>query len=339
MQLKPQQLAGALQKKLASIYLISGDEPQQISELSDLVRATAKDRGFLCREIYFVDKQFNWLQLGAATDTLSLFDDKKIIELKLPEKLDTPSSQALADYCRHSPDDNLMLLTSAKLSKESQKQAWFQAVDQLGCAIQVWPLAGQELLRWLEEKLRQRGMTAESDALRLLADKTEGNLLAAAQDIEKLFVLHGPVRIGKAQVTEMVADNSRYDVFQLVESVLAARVDKALKILASLKAEGLSPAIVVWAIAREARLLVGYKSSANPELKDRLLKANNVWGDRKQLVELSAKKLSHVNLNHVLALAAKADRQLKGQELGDVWGTLLDACLNLSGAVSPTKLG
>jgi DNA polymerase III subunit delta len=331
MQIKPQQLAGALQKALASVYFISGDEPQQLNELTDLIRRSAKAQDFTARDIFFADKAFDWKQLNVSADNFSIFSDKKIIDLRLPSG--TPGvegAQALTAFCQRLPEDTLLLITAGKIGKESLKTAWFQAIDKVGCVIQVWPLAGQDLLRWMQDRMQQRGITAELGVLKILADRIEGNLLAAAQEIEKLYVLYGSSKLSTQQIIDVVADNSRYDVFKLVESALAGQVDKVLKILSSLKMEGVAPAIVLWALTRETRILISHKAAQGQSEKEFVLKKNGVWGERKRLIELSSKKLSHSELNQTLVLAAKADRQIKGQQQGDAWETLIAASLALA---------
>lgn len=339
MQVKPQQLAGLLQKALYPVYFITGDEPQQASELADLIRVTAKDRGYSSREIFFADKQFDWKQLTIATDNLSIFADQKIIDFKLNGTPSTDGGKALTTYCQHPPEDTLLLITTGKLTKESQKSSWFQAIDKAGCIVQVWPLVGQELLNWIQSRLQLRGFLPEQNAAKILADRVEGNLLAAAQEIEKLYILYGAGNLTAQQIVAVVADSSRYDVFKLVESALSMQTAKVLKILSSLQGEGIAPAIPLWALAKETRLLINYKAAQGQSEKERIMKTNGVWGDRKLLFESSSKRLTRTGLNHILILNAKADRQIKGQQQGDPWHTLLAICLALSGITTFRNTG
>ncbi|ESS73204.1 DNA polymerase III subunit delta [Methyloglobulus morosus KoM1] len=340
MQIKPQQLAGALQKNIAPVYYLSGDEPQQLGELADAIRQSAKQQEYTSREIFFADKAFDWKQLSVSADNYSIFADKKILDLRLPSgTLGTDGVKALTTYCQHLPEDTLLLVTAGKITKDAQKSSWFQAIDKVGCIVQVWPLTGQELLRWIQDRLQQRGITAEPGAVKILADRMEGNLLAAAQEIEKLYVLFGAGKLNTQQILDVVADNSRYDVFKLVESALTAQPDKVLKILFSLKAEGIASAIVLWALMRETRILISYKAAQSQGEKELILKKNGVWGERKQLIDSSSKRLTHPELNNVLVLGAKADRQIKGQQRGDAWETLLEACLGLGSVLVFGKTG
>jgi len=187
--------------------------------------------------------------------------------------------------------------------------------------------------------MQQRGLIADHGAVKILADRVEGNLLAAAQEIEKLYVLYGAGKLSTQQIMDVVADSSRYDVFKLVESALSAQADKVLKILSSLKAEGVASAIVLWALMREARILISYKAAQGQGEKELILKKNGIWGERKQLIDSSAKRLTHTELNNVLVLGAKADRQIKGQQRGDAWETLLEASLGLGSVLVLGKTG
>ncbi|MBK8816195.1 MAG: DNA polymerase III subunit delta [Methylococcaceae bacterium] len=339
MQIKPPQLAGVLQKGLAPVYFLSGDEPQQVGELADLIRKSAKQSDYLSREIFFADKNFDWRQLNAASETLSIFADKKIIDLKLAGTPGLDGGKALTAYCQRLPEDTLLLISMGKINKESQKSSWFQAIDKVGCIIQVWPLSGQDLIRWIQERMQKRGIVPDPGAVKLLADRVEGNLLAAAQEIEKLYVLYGAGKLSSQQIIEVVADSSRYDVFKLVESALAGHADKVLKILSSLKAEDASPVLVLWALVREARILISYKAAKSQNEKDSLLRNQGGWGERKQWLELSSKRLSYTELNQILVLGAKADRQIKGQQQGDAWETLLEGCLGLVSVSLMDKTG
>jgi DNA polymerase-3 subunit delta len=332
MQLKPEQLHAQLHRKLSPVYLISGDEPQQLGELADAIRAAAKTQEYAHREVLVADKVFEWSQLNQSADNLSIFADKKIIDLRMQTgSPGTDGAKAIVKYCQELPDDNILLITAGKIKKESQKSVWFQAIDKVGAIVQVWPLVGHEFNKWLHAKLQQRGLSADNQAVQFLADKVEGNLLAAAQEIEKLYVLYGAGNITLPQIKEVVADNSRYDVFQWVESVLARHGNKLVKILYSLKDEGVSETLLLWAIAREIRLLIHIKAVQTQQEKELLLKKNAVWGERKQLILSAAKRLPMTELNKVLSLSAATDRQIKGQQRGDAWHTLEAIGLKLAG--------
>jgi DNA polymerase-3 subunit delta len=332
MRIKPDQLSATLQKGLLPIYFISGDEPLQLGELADAIRKAAKQAGFENREILSAETGFEWRQLAFAADSMSIFADKKIIDLRIPSG--TPGAEgakALSNYCDRLPEDTLLLITAGKVAGSSLKSKWLEALDKKGVVIQVWPLEGQDLLRWLEQRMHQRGLSTDTEGLRILASRIEGNLLAAAQEIEKLYVLYGTGKLSSQQIFDVVADSSRYDVFKLMDCVLAANVSRILKVLSGLRSEGIAPPIVLWALTRDARLLIKIKLALSQgQNKDLVFKNNQIWDKRKQLVSNALNRLSDHDLNEVLVLSAKGDRQIKGQEEGDVWEILLAICLKFA---------
>jgi DNA polymerase-3 subunit delta len=334
MRLKPEQIATALQKELAPVYFISGDEPLQLGEMADAVRAAARKVGYDSREVLVADAGFSWNELTESAGSLSIFTDKKIIDLRLPTGTPgTEGSKALIAYCERLPEDTLLLITSAKLAGASLKARWFQALDKAGCVVQVWPLDGQDLIRWLQQRMQRRGLQAETEGIKILASRIEGNLLAAAQEIEKLYVLYGAGQLSNQQIFDVVADSSRFDVFKLMDSVMAARVGRIFKILSGLRAEGVAAPVVLWALTREARVLIRIKQAlAQGQNRALVFKNNQIWDKRQQLVSDALNRLGDSDLNAILTLSAKADRQIKGQQQGDPWETLLAVCLRFASA-------
>lgn len=332
MRLKPEQLNGALQKNLASIYLLSGDEPLQLGELADAIRKKARAVGYNSREIFSVDTNFSWNQLMLSADSLSIFSDKKIIELRIPTNtVGTEGAKALTTYCERLPHDTLLLISIGQLKKDTLKSRWLDSLDKVGVIIQVWALEGQELLNWLQQRLLQRDLLAESDGIKLLASRIEGNLLAADQEITKLYVLYGAGKLTSTHISDAVADSSRYDVFKLMDCVLSAQTNRIIKILSALRAESIASPVILWALTREARTLIKIKVAlADNQHKDAVFRNNQIWDKRKPLVDKALSRLSLKQLNHILILAAQADRQIKGQQSGDAWETLLHLCLQFS---------
>ena len=334
MRIKPEQLGAALKKSLAPVYFISGDEPLQLGEIADAIRKAAKKAGFENREILSAETGFEWNQLAFTADSYSLFADKKIIDLRLPSG--TPGiegSKALIAYCERLPEDTILLVTAGKIASSALKTKWLEALDKKGVVIQVWPLEGSDLIRWLQQRAEQRELRIETEGLRILASRIEGNLLAAAQEIEKLYVLYGTANLSSRQISEAVADSSRYDVFKLMDSVLAGSVGRILKVLSGLRSEGVATPIVLWALTREARLLIKMKLALSQgQNREVVFKNNQIWDKRKQLISNALSQLSDNDLNNILVLSAKADRQIKGQESGDAWETLLALCLLFASA-------
>ena len=329
MRIKPEQLHAALQKGLLPVYFITGDEPLQLGELADAIRRVARKAGYDNREVLSVDTGFQWNQLAFEANSLSIFTDKKIIDLRLPSGAPgTEGANALVNYCRRLPEDTILLITAGKVASSSIKSRWFEALDAAGIVIQVWPLEGQDLMRWIQQRLQHRGLSTSTEGVQILASRIEGNLLAAAQEIEKLFVLYGAGVLSTQQIFDAVADSSRYDVFKLVETILSDNVSRLLKVLSGLRAEGTAAPIVLWALTREARVLVKIKQAlVQGQNKDSVFKNHQIWDKRKQLVSESIQRISDEDLNRILVLSAKADRQIKGQQQGDAWETLLAICL------------
>ncbi len=329
MRIKPDQLAAELKKGLKPVYFITGDEPLQLGEKADEIRKAGRLAGYDNREVITVDAHFDWSRLAFLADSMSIFSDRKIIDLRMPSG--TPGidgAKALIAYCARLQEDNLLLITAGKLASAALKTRWFEALDKQGVVIQVWPLEGQDLVNWLRQRLQQRGLSTDADGLRLLTTRVEGNLLAAAQEIEKLYVLYGTGSLSQQQIFEVVADSSRYDVFNLIDSVLSDREDRIVKILSGLRGEGVAAPVVLWALAREARSLIRIKwAIAAGQSRDLVYKNNQIWDKRKQLVSHALNRLSDKDLTRILLLGAKADRQIKGQQLGDAWETLREICL------------
>jgi len=330
---KANQLETVLQKKLAPVYFISGDEPAQQLEAADMVRSAAKQAGFLHREVLTVDDNFSWNQLSFAAESLSLFAEKKLIDLRIPTgKLGQEGSKVVSHYCKKLPADTLLLITAAKIDKASQKSRWFQALESVGVIVQVWNLEGNELKHWLQQRLQKRGMQLEPQTMHLFITRVEGNLLAAKQEIEKLYTLYGAGNISLQQLEEATVDNSRYDIFKLTESALMAKPARITKILKGLEAEGVATTLVLWALTREARLLNRLKLSLSQgQSLEPLFKKNQVWGERKSLINKSLKRLSQLQLQKIIQLSSLADRQIKGQQSGDTWETLLFISLLMAG--------
>jgi DNA polymerase-3 subunit delta len=332
MRLKPEQLSSSLQKNLAQVYLITGDEPLQSGELADTIRNAARKQGYETREVMTVDAGFAWGKLAFSAGSMSIFADKKLIDLRMPSGTPgTEGSKALITYCERLPEDTLLLITAGKMTSAAFKTRWLEALDKTGIVIQVWPLEGADLLRWLQQRMQKRGLSAEPEGIKLLASKIEGNLLAAAQEIEKLYVLYGTVNLSTKQIIDVVSDSSRYDVFKLVDALLSSDVNRLVKIMLGLQTEGIAAPVVLWALTREARTLIKIRLAlAQGQNKDLVFKNHQIWEQRKRTVENALTRLGDKSLTTILTLSAKADRQIKGQQSGDSWGTLLEICLKFA---------
>jgi DNA polymerase-3 subunit delta len=329
--LYPEQLGEQLQRRLAPAYLLSGDEPQQLTEAGDLVRQAAKAQGYLGRELYYADSGFDWSLLREACDAFSLFGERRVIDLRIPAKPDKHAAAALLRYAERPPEDAILVISTAKLAPADQKSRWYQAIDQLGVVVQYWPLEGEKLLRWLDRRLNHKGLLADQSGLRLLAALAEGNLLAAAQEIEKLHILYGKGKLSDEQILKAVADSARYDVFDLAEEALRGDAGKAYRVLTGLKAEGVAPAVALWALAREMRLVSALMAAiAGGASAEAAYAKHRVWDTRKATLNLALQRLNRNALHRAFLLAAEADRVIKGMGVGEPWDALLSVCLCLT---------
>lgn len=339
MRIKPERLPDALKKQLLPVYLISGDEPMQQQEAADDIRFFAKTNGFSVREIMHVDSHFDWQTLTIEAESLSLFAEKKLLDMRIESgKPDAEGGRVLDAYCQNIPPDNLLVISCGKLTARDQKARWFQAIDNTGGVIQVWPLQGSDLTQWLKARFHRKGMRVDAEAVSLIASRVEGNLLAAVQEIEKLFILHGTGAISTQDVEDLVADNARFDVFRFLDSLLAGQVNRSIRILHSLKAEGIAEPVVLWGLSREARDLFSMKTELmRGDSLQKVLVRHRVWEKRKPLVSAALQRLTIAELEMILLLCAKADRQIKGRLPGDSWESLLAIGLMLCSAQPVTE--
>ena len=331
--LRLEQLSTALKKGIAPAYIVSGDEPLLIQEACDAIRAAARTSGYSEREVYHTDAGFDWHYLLQNLNSLSLFSDKKIIEVRVPNgKVDDNGSAVIAEYCNSAPDDTLLLLVFPKLDKKAQNSSWLKSLEKIGHNIVIWPIGAQQLHRWVEIRMQSAGLRADSTAIDILCNKVEGNLLAAAQEIEKLKLLAIDGMVNSELMTHVVMDSARYSIFGLVDKALAGDSRAAVKNLHGLQSEGVTPMTVLWSLTREIRLLCNIKESIERgESFDLAAKKNGVWDKRKPLVRNALQRLSLGNLQTLLRTAALADRTIKGLAQGDVWNIFLDITLSLTG--------
>ena len=322
MKVRPDQLQSHLKKELAAIYFISGDEPLQVMESADRIRAAARQRDYTEREVLDVDTQFDWNLLLDAANSLSLFAEKRILELRLPSgKPGRAGSQVLQEYAQRPADDAVLIISSGKLEGSAKNSKWFKTLDQQGVVIQCWPINLDQLPGWIDQRLQSKGIQADRDAVKLLADRVEGNLLAAAQEVDKLFLLYGAARLDFQQVAEAVSDSSRYNIYDLVDSALQGDVVRSAKIIGGLKSEGVEPILLLWALSREIRQLV--QISEARVSADAAMSQLRIWDSRKPLLRRALSRHKANRWKLFLKRCARIDRVVKGVEDGRAWDELL----------------
>ena len=333
MQLKPEQLDAHLNKQLAPVYFISGDEPLRVMEAADAVRVAAREQGYGEREVLTVQAGFDWSGLHAGGGNLSLFSERRIIDLRLPTgKPGKEGAQALRDYAEQPPEDTLLLVTAGKLEPAARKSKWVQALDAAGVVMFVWPLNAQEFITWIGQRMRRRGLVPTDEAVGMLADRVEGNLLACVQEIDKLYLLQGEGEVDAQAIARLVADSARFDVFTLVDAALAGKPARSVRILRGLQGEGVAPQVVLWALAREIRTLAAMTARvADGEAVPAVLARYRVWANRKALVGGALQRLRPAQCTAMLRQCARIDRISKGQGAGNAWDELLQLTCRLAG--------
>ncbi|MBA1290824.1 DNA polymerase III subunit delta [Pseudomonas japonica] len=337
MKLPPAQLGKHLQGPLAAIYVVSGDEPLLCQEVADAIRAAARKQGFDERQVFNADASFDWGGLLQAGASLSLFAEKRLLELRLPGgKPGDKGSAALLEYAARPAEDTLLLVSLPKLDGSTQKSKWASALINAPHAqfIQVWPVDANQLPQWINQRLAQAGLSAHPDAVELIAARVEGNLLAAAQEVEKLKLLADGNQVTLETVQAAVADSARFDVFGLVDAVLAGDATHALRILEGLRGEGVEAPVILWALARELRTLGGVaqlSSQGVPLDKAFSQMKPPVWDKRRALVGKAMQRYPAARWNLLLQDAQGLDEQIKGQAPGSVWTGLSRLTLLMAG--------
>lgn len=336
--LRPEQLGAALSKSLAPIYLVSGDEPLLIQEACDAIRRAARQSGFSERELYHCDTGFDWGQVLTAANSLSLFAEQKIIELRIANgKPGDKGGKVLQEYAASPAPDNLLLIVTGKLDSAAQKSKWFKAIEDAGMHIQVWPITPAQLPRWIGQRLQQAGLKADGNAIDLLASRIEGNLLAASQEIEKLALLAHDNIVSYELMASVVADSARYDVFGLTDKALHGDARGAVKTLHGLKTEGTEPINILWALTRDIRSLVQIsQAQAQGKPFEAAARQAGIWDKRQPLIQTALRRLKPAQVQQLLRKANGIDKAIKGMRNAEPWDELLDLTLNLAGVHSLT---
>jgi len=336
MRIRPEQLtSNLLSERLVPIYLITGDEPLQMMEATDTIRNAAKAQGYEQRTIIEVTANFDWNSLFQEADTLSLFGTQRLIELRLGTyKPGAKGGKALTQYSENLPQDTILLITAAKVDAKSHKTKWFKALDHNGAIIQIWPVDTKALPQWIVHRFADRNRQIAIDAATYIAENVEGNMLAASQEIEIILLLTDKTKLDLDDVMS-VGDNSRYDVFKLVDAILEGQGDRAIRILDGLRNEGLEPIIIHWALSRELHSL--YKLAidiAAGQSINNVFRKHRVWSNRTNIVRNALQRHKPRGLQILIRSTAKLERILKGASRNkgaDPWTEITWLCLRMSG--------
>jgi DNA polymerase-3 subunit delta len=337
MKLVPETLERELARGLAHAWLVAGDEPLLVGEAADRIRARARADGYAAREVLFVERGFDWEQVLAESRAMSLFAERKLLELRLPSpKPGTEGSKALSEIVRKPPPDVVLLVVTDRIEWGDRGAAWVKSFEEAGAYVEIEQLLPEQLPGWIGARMRRAGLEPEDEAVQLVAERCEGNLVAAHQEIERLALLRGPGPVDLATVEAAVANSARYSVFQLGEAALAGDAARTVRVLDGLAAEGEEPVLVLWSLAEELRSLLQWQPNAPRGAPVRLFRG----GRRRQaLLAAAARRLPRPRVRELLLDAAHADAVLKGARAGTPWSELLRVAVGIAGQALPARPG
>jgi DNA polymerase III subunit delta len=324
MQIRPEQLASQLKRGLVPLYVVHGDEALLSIEACDQIRAAARAAGYTERDVLRVERGFRWNALAEAGQAMSLFGDRKIIELRIPTgKPGRDGAQALIEHSARASADVMTIIVLPRLDRDQRQSAWFGALERHGACVEVAAVLREALPDWIGQRLARQGQSSSREALAFIAERVEGNLLAAYQEIQKLALLFAPGEIAAQDIESAVLNVARYDVFKLGEAMLSGDAGRMTRMLDGLRDEGESPVLVQWAMADEIRALYRVKlgSEAGRPI-DALLREARVWGARQRLLPRAVARLDRRVLRDALGRAAQLDRMAKGWRIGDSSGDI-----------------
>jgi len=336
MQVRADALDAHLEKSLAPLYVISSDEQLLLLEAADRIRAKARAAGFSEREVLVAERYFKWGELQSVQQSMSLYGDRKLIELRIPSgKPGKEGAQALQDYAAGctgtEAGDTLTLITLPKLDWATQKSAWVGALQRQAIYVEIANIERAQLATWIGQRLAAQGQSADKHALEFMVDRVEGNLLAAHQEIRKLALLYPEGRLSLDQIQDAVLNVARYDVFKLSEAMLSGDVGRVARMLDGLKGEGEALPLVLWSVSEEIRTLLKLKiGSDEGRPLATMMKEYRIWGPRERLMESALARVKLSVLRDALSKAAQVDRMIKGLRAKDFAGDAWDALLQLA---------
>ncbi|MBO6556453.1 MAG: DNA polymerase III subunit delta [Pseudomonadales bacterium] len=333
MKVYPNKLPELLRKGGQQVFIVSGDEPLLVQESCDLIRGELKKQGFTEREVFHAEPGFDWNSLLYSGNSMSLFADRKLMEIRLPTgKPGDAGGKALTELLESRNDETAILVVLPRADQSTQRTKWFKTVESAAAFVQVWPIEAKELPRWLEGRFRQAGLRADREAIRTMAERIEGNLLAAIQEIERLKLIVGDRAVTVNDVTEGVADSARYDVFKMIDAALVGDVSRCVRMTDGLRAEGVESLFVVNMLAREIRSLESIKTDLQNGLSQReVFKKARVWDKRVPVVSRCLDRHDLTSLRSLQVSLGSIDRMVKGLVQGDPWRSLQEVILSLAG--------
>lgn len=333
MDLRAAQLATHLGRTLAPVYVVHGDEPLLALEAGDLIRAAARRSGCEEREVLVVETGFRWDALLATNASMGLFGTRRMIDLRIPTgKPGAEGGKALERYAGEPNPDNVTLVTLPRVDRATQASGWFTALADAGVAVAVYPLEREEMPAWIAARFSRQGQKASPETLAWLAERCEGNLFAARQEIEKLGLLLPEGPLDHEAVERAVTDVARYDVFQLSEAWLTGDAARTVRVLAALEAEGEAIQMLLWQLGEDLHALAAVlEAAATGTPLQAAVRTARVWGKRQGAMERAARRVARTALPPMLAALARLDAVSKGIGKGNAWDDLRSLALTLAG--------
>ena len=332
MRVSAEQLSAALARGLASIYLISGDEPLLVDEAAAAIRLAARGAGYQDRQVFFIDRSFAWDELEHAAQSLSLFAERRVLEMRMPSGKPDKGAARLEQLATRPPPDVISLIISGKLDKKAADAEWVRAVEKHGAWVPIWPVETAAMPGWLRARAKAMRMEIEPAAAELIVDRVEGNLLAAKQELEKLRMLEPNRPISVDLVLRSVGDSARYDVFQLAQAAAAGEAARALHILLGLKSEGVEPSLILWALVRELRGL--WQARERERLRSNA--RGSGWNLAAPPSPQGLARLRKLPLGRLMVQSSRVDRVIKGLAAGDAWSAITGLTGAFAGALQAT---
>lgn len=334
MNIKPAQLAAELKRSIAPIYRVSGDEPFQVQECADKIRAVAKRAGYSDVQRIQIDSATDWKNLAAVSSAMSLFGDKQLLDVRLPNgKPGKEGGAALVAYCADAGVDTVLILQTGKFDAGTRKQKWSKTLDRTGTSIDVYPLNPRELEQWVATKLKGAGYQPERGAVKVICEYVEGNMLAASQEIEKLMLLCEPGDVSRQQVRDAITDSARYDPFDFVDTALKGDRVRLVRMLEGLQQEGVNENQILWIMTDKLRKMVAVREARDTGGNEQQA-LQGLWQSQQALVKQAASRLTLEQCRQILADLSRLDWVAKGQAKGDVWREMLSLALRVAGVTT-----
>ncbi len=330
MKVFPDRLKGRLESRLDPVYLVAGPELLLVEEACDAIRRKARDEGVAERVVVDADGRFDWNQFGATSENLSLFASQRLIELRLPTgKPGREGGAVLREWVKSDAGDILLIKCQA-WEMASEKTAWFRDVEKAGVFVPCWSVKPDRLVQWISQRLRARGLNAGQDVCSFLAERLEGNLLAAAQEIERMALLYGQgAQLNLDQVRSAVADSARFDSFRLVELVLKAQPGAAVRCIRGLIEADTPMPLIIGALTRELQIVEAFQTLTRSMPSGRAMAELKVWKSRQAAIESAANRLQPGRVRRALAELSDLDRMAKSNHRQEFWLHLERLCVNL----------